>query len=122
MKATHMLKIGAALVGITLLACATYWIAFYTIAPSFDVTATREANGSYRFDISPNFIVRSVSGVSIVGPNGTIAERREQVAGAQALFVASGLASNDTVTIKCHLQYDRVVPSTTEKTQSLVVR
>ena len=119
MKVTRIFKVVAALAGIVLVGYAARLVA---VDPSFRVTATRQTNGSYRFDISPNFIVRTVSGVSIVGPRGTVAESKKQVAGAQVLYVASGLASNDTVTVECGLQYDRIVPSFTTKTKSLVVR
>ena len=122
MKATTTFKLTGAFAGMLLLVCAAYWIAFYTVAPSFDVTATRQAEGAYRFDISPNFIVSTVGRVMISGPKGTVAERSNRVAGAQAVFVTAGLTPGDTVSISCELNYDRVVPSTTEKTERLVIR
>lgn len=122
MKGARIYVLCASIAVLALLAYAAYIIAWYTTDPSFDVVVTREASGAYRFDVSPNFVVNSVYHISIVGSNGSLAERQKSGSGAQTLIVPSGLSSNDTVTVECSLQYDRIVPSTTTKTKSLVIR
>jgi hypothetical protein len=123
MTAVRAFKIVGALLGAALLGFVGYLIAFNTMDPSFSVEATRDPNGAYRFNLSPNFIVNSVYHVKIIGPAGIAAERKEPVAGDQILTVSSGLAPNDPVTIECELQYDRgLAPCITTKTKSLVLK
>lgn len=116
------MKIILALIGVAIAAYVALQIAYYTVEPSFRVTATRLPSGAYRFKISPNFVVRSVNSVSIVGPNGMVAERRNQpVRGNQELLVSTGLVPRDSVTVECQLQYDRIMPCGTTKSKSLVL-
>jgi len=122
MKAITTYKFAGAFAGLLILGCAAYWTAFYTVDPSFVATATRQADGAYRVHISPNFIVSSVDHVTIFGPKGMIADQSNRVAGSQTVLVPAGLTPGDTLSITCRLIYDRLVPSTTEKTQRLVVR
>src|SRR5688572_27964322 len=110
------------LIGLTLVGYVVYWIAFYTVDPSFHVKAIRGTNGCYRFEITSNFSVRNMRVLSIAGANGKVMEDGQQVVGKQTLLVASGLASNDTVTRTCGLQYDRIAPAITTKTKSIVLR
>jgi hypothetical protein len=122
MKEMITIKGARALGALLILGCVAYWIAFYTVAPSFVATATRQADGAYRVHISPNFIVGSVDRVTIVGPKGMVGDKTNPLAGSQTVLVPPGLTPGDTLSITCRLIYDRLVPSTTEKTQRLVIR
>lgn len=122
MKPSITIKVAGAFAGLLILGCAAYWTAFYTVAPSFVATATRQADGAYRVHISPNFIVSSVDRVTIAGPKGVVADQSNELAGSQTVLVPAGFTPGDTLSITCRLNYDRVVPSTTEKTQRLDIR
>ena len=87
-----------------------------------DNPATRQADGAYRVHLSPNFIVSSVDRVTIAGPKGLVADQTNPLAGSQTVLVPPGLTPGNTLSITCRLNHDRLVPSTTEKTQRLVIR
>jgi hypothetical protein len=122
MKEIIPIKVAVALGALLIVGCATYWIAFYTVAPSFVATATRQADGAYRVHISPNFIVSSVDRVTIAGPRGMVADQTNRLAGSKTVLVPTGITPGDTLSITCRLNYDRLVPSTTDKTQRVVIR
>lgn len=116
----RLLQIIAAIIGIPLLGLTIYIVAYFTVAPGFSATVTQEANGDYRVDIKPNFVVYSITHIQIDDADGPLAELKDPDRGPQSITIPGPLPANHPITITCDMVYDRPMPS--GATQSETIR
>ncbi|MBX2850505.1 MAG: hypothetical protein KTR15_02020 [Phycisphaeraceae bacterium] len=112
----------AILIALPVLGFGIYLVAYFTVDPSFDATATELANGDYEIQIDPNFVVHSVYRIEVSNSSGVLAVRDEPTQGMQSIVIPGPLPSNHMVTIKSDLVYDRPMPSMTTHTETIRLR
>lgn len=115
------ISVSIAVVVLLLVGLLAYAVAFCTIDPTFSVNVHQQASGDYRFEIDPNFVVRSVYSVTIAGPSGRLAQLVEPHAGVQHLTIPGNTPSGTAVTVDCELQYDRIAPLITRETKVVIL-
>ena len=106
-----MLFIIAAVGSVPLVALVSYYVAYFTVPPTFSAVAVRQPDGDFRIEIDPNFVVFSVYSVKVNDSNGVLAQRDEPREGSQAIVVPGPKPTGSIVTVTCDLVYDRPMPS-----------
>lgn len=106
-------------IGLPIIGFAAYLVAYFTIPPSFTATAHKQANGDYRIEVDPNFVVVSVYRIEVSDSSGLLVERDEPREGLQSIMLPGKLVSGKNVTVTCALVYDRPMPSITTHRESL---
>lgn len=99
-----------------------YFIAFYTVAPTFSVESRRMSNGICQLQITPNFVVNSIYRVSVRDATGVVYSREEPVPGSQRILLPIAIRKGAVLVVECDLQFDRIAPSITTVTQSVTVQ
>ncbi|MEM7681528.1 MAG: hypothetical protein AAF288_06205 [Planctomycetota bacterium] len=93
-----------------------YFVAYFTVPPSFSATAQKQPDGDYRIDIDPNFVVFSVYTITASDATGVLAKREKRMDGPQHIIIPGATPTGTTVSVTCDLVYDRPMPSITTYT------